>query len=191
MFSKRNVSNNLRLAILLVLSAGIILSFATGALANGVFETWAGNLTVQVKATELDAGKFKTKSNSVQGTFELYTGVEGPPIPNGEGDYMKFISNDQLTIISIKQLALIDMDLNPGNVKFLGVGTGVFHDGNAPDPSNQDGIVYLDFTGSYKAAAGKKPEIISLVIKMGGGIDRDVVFSCNPKVNLYKQQPTD
>ena len=189
MFSKRNVSNNLRLAILLVLSAGIILSFAPGALAQ--VETWAGELSVQVKITELDAGKFKTKSNSVPGRFELYTGAEGPPIPNVDGDYMKFISDDQLTIINIKRLALIDMDLNPGNVKFLGVGTGVFHDGNAPDPGNQDGIVYLDFSGSYKAATPKKPEIVSLVIKMGGGIDRDVVFSCNPKVSLYKQPASD
>jgi hypothetical protein len=189
MLSKRNVSNKLRLAILLLLSAGIILSFAPGALAQ--VQTWSGELKFQIKATELSAetGKFENKNKSLTGTLELYTGAEGPPILN-DGYYMKFIGtdqNDQFVAMGITQLAMIETELNPSNVKFLAVGVGEFFDPNAP--GNQYGIVYVDFNGSYKAAAGEKPEIISLVIKMGGGINGDVIISANPKVKLYKQQP--
>ncbi len=184
MFLKRNVYNNLRLTLLLVLSAGIILTLTTGALAQTI-ETWSGPLTVQVKATELIGGKFVTKSDSVSGILELYTEVDGPPTPNNDGYYMRFIANNQVTIIGIKQLVLIDMQLNATSGKFLAVGVGEFFDPNAP--GNPNGIAYLDFSGSWKAASSKKPANISLVIKMGGGIDGDVIFSANPKVTLTKQ----
>ena len=197
MFSKRNVSNKLRLAILLVLSAGIILSFTTGALAQQQIETWSGPLTIQVKATELnytsaDTWKFQTKSQSVTGRLELYMG-EDAPIPNGLGNYMKFTSDDQGTTISIKHLALIyeRTKVNQTTAKILAVGVGEFFDSHAPGgPVN--GIAYLDFSGSWNAATYKgitlkKPANFSLVIKMGGGIDGDVTFSGNPKVTLTKQ----
>lgn len=79
MFLKRKVSNKLRLAILLVLSAGIILSFAPGALAQ--VQTWSGECKFQVKATELNTatGKFENKNKALTGTLELYTEVDGPP----------------------------------------------------------------------------------------------------------------
>jgi hypothetical protein len=190
MFSKRNVSNNLRLAILLVLSAGIILSFAPGALANGAIETWSGPLTVQVKATELIAGKFTTKSKSHTGLLELYMGANTLiPTPNNDGDYMKF-DDGQLMTMRIKQLVWIDDEVNATTRKFLAAGVGDLYDPLAPGDPN--GIVYFDLSGSWKAAAGKKLETISLVIKMGGGIDVDAIFSANPKVNLYKQpQPVE
>jgi hypothetical protein len=180
----------MRLAILLVLSAGFILSFAPGALAQE-FQTWSGPLTVQVKATELIEGKFITKSNSVPGRFELYKGEDGP-IRNDEGNYVKFISDDLSATISIKQLVLIYTELNAKSGKILAVGVGEFFDSNAP--GSHDGIAYLDFSGTwtaatYKGTTLKKPENISLVIKMGGGIDGDVTFSANPKVTLTKQQP--
>ncbi|MBM4274622.1 MAG: hypothetical protein FJ134_09225 [Deltaproteobacteria bacterium] len=189
MFSKKNVSYKLRLTILLVLSAGIILSFAPGATAQPI-ETWSGPLKFQVKATEFNplTEKFDKKNKNVTGTLELYTGIEGPPIPNLDGYYMKFIGKDQNNqdvAFGITQLALIDMEVNATTGKFLAVGVGEFYDPNAP--GEKWGIVYIDFSGSWKAATSKKPETISMVIKMGGGIDRDVIISANPKVTLTKQ----
>ena len=188
MLSKRNVSNNLRLAILLVLSAGIILNFAPGALANGAYETWTGELKFQVKTTEFNplTEKFDNKNKSVTGILELYTGVDGPPIPNVDGYYMKFEGTDQdnqFVAMRITQLALIGTG-NEISAKFLAVGVGEFFDPNAP--GTPFGIVYVDFNGSWKAATLKKPAIISMVIKMGGGIDQDVIISANPKATLYK-----
>ena len=189
MFLKRNVFNKLRLAILLVLSAGIILSFAPGAQAE--VQIWSGECKFQVKATELNTatGKFENKNKSLTGTLELYTEVEGPPTLNN-GYYMKFIGtdqNNQSVEMGITQLATINTELDPTSVKFLAKGVGDFYDPNAP--GDQNGIIYVDFKGSYKAAAGEKPEIISLVIELGGGINGDVIISANPKIKLYKQQP--
>ncbi len=189
MFSKRNVSDNLRLAILLVLSAGIILNFAPGVLAQPAFGVWSGPLSFQQKTTKFNGGQFITKSKSRTGTLELYIGGDGLPTPNADGDYIKISGVDKPVAIGIKQLVFIDTDVKPGNVKFLGVGTGVFQDFGAPDPGNQDGIVYLDFSGSWKAAAGKNPATVSLVIKGGGGIDGYEIFIGNSKVDLTNHQP--
>lgn len=103
---------------------------------------------------------------------------------------MKFIGtdqNNQSVEMGITQLATINTELDSTSVKFLAKGVGDFFDPNAP--GEKYGIIYVDFSGSYKAAAGEKPEIISLVIKLGGGINGDVIISANPKAKLYKQQP--
>ena len=163
----------------------IDLSVATG-------QKWSGPVSLSLRMVENytdDPGNIKFRKNPSEtypGTIEIYLGEEGL-IPNEEGCYFFFISEDETKDICIEEIAAIYtrfIKINATDTFYLkGIGTY----SSKEEGEDVTGLIFLDLTkGSMKK--DKLGNLISITLsgKIGGGTPKDSVFSGSFKATLTK-----
>jgi hypothetical protein len=155
-------------------------------------QKWSGPVSLSLKMVENytdDPGNIKIKkypTETYPGTIEIYLGEEGL-IPNEEGCYFFFISEDEKKEICIQEIAAIYtqyIKINATDTFYL-KGIGAYS--SKEEGEDVTGIIFLDLTkGSMKK--DKLGNLISITLsgKIGGGTPKDSVFSGSFKATLTK-----
>ena len=155
-------------------------------------QKWSGPVSLSLKMVE----NITDTSNNIKfleyteppitGTIEIYLGEEGL-IPNEEGCYLFFVSDDGKKEICIQEVAAIYtqyIKINATDTFYLkGIGTH----SSKEEGGDVTGLIFLDLTkGSMKK--DKTGNLISITLsgKIGGGTSNDSVFSSSFKATLIK-----
>ena len=153
------------------------------------FTAWAGTvsfplkLTTPIKDTSGNT-KFHTSTETFDGTFKLYIGWDGPQ-PNEDGCYTSLSSNDGMTSICFKEVAVIATEAHKSKTdQLLLIGTG--DSAKTIDGIPYKGNCYLDSKGTLKKNSSGDVISISLSGKIGGGTAPSFVFNGSIKTTLIK-----
>ena len=151
-----------------LLALGILLTFpltATGA----DYETWSGPFSFKRTRTEVSDTKqtlVKSKSN-VSGTLVMYVIPNGPPTPDADGYYLRFIDSVEGFTVGIKVLDFVSTEtLITGKPDpFLMVGVGEFRQNGVAV-----GSAYVTIKGtSLKEPTGGMNAMKITNLTLGGG----------------------
>jgi hypothetical protein len=153
------------------------------------FQKWSGTASISLKFTDIyeDAAgneKFESENLTDTGTLETYLREEDL-VPNEDGCYIYFISDDEETTFCITQKASISTDyvkITTSDIVYLkGLGT-------IWDKEKGTGPLFLDLTKAT-LKKNKLGELVSISVsgKFGGGFDGVAVFSGSLNATLYKE----
>jgi hypothetical protein len=167
----------------------LFLLLATYVNAQPSYTVWSGTVSCPLKITETyddPSGntKFKTHTESFTGELRFFIGEEGP-VPNEAGHYLELLDEGKNLIYSVNQIAAIRTKVKKSKtdqVLLIGIGDFFF-----PEP-DQEGIAYVDATGTLKKDTSGEMTSISLKGQIAGGAGGDFpfIFSCNFRTILTK-----
>lgn len=155
-------------------------------------EKWSGVASISVKVTSLfedTAGniKFVNDNDIIPGTLEIYIGEEDL-VPNEDGCYIYFISEDKRDSFCITEKASIYTDYvkpTASSIVYL-KGLGFLNTTWEEEPIT--GLFFLDITkATIKKDKNGNFASITVSGKFGGGFDGIAVFSGALKATLYKE----
>jgi hypothetical protein len=167
---------------------GILLTLPLTAAAAD-YETWSGPFSFKRTRTEVsDTKQTLVKSKStVSGTLVMYVIPNGPPTPDSEGYYLRFIDSLEGFTVGIKVLDFVSTEtLITGKPDpFLMVGVGEFLQGGVPVGSAHvtiKGTSLKEPTGGMNAI-----KITNLILGGGASGPPDFVWSGQSKAILTLQ----
>jgi len=162
----RQLRSDFRLLFLLwLLAAAVLLGSAPEALAQPA--TWTGPFAIKLSKEQVSdtTHKLAKTSGSDTGKVEFYLGPDGPT-QDGDGYYMRFISDADGLVVAITDLNLMKSDV-PGSKTdtLFGMGTGIHFGNGTQGPAYIDvskGTVVKDGSGNITS--------ISMTAKSAGGV---------------------
>ena len=152
------------------------------------WDTWKGDSSFSIKTTSINDdnpqdARFVSLTVPVTGTTECYMD-QGVLVPNDEGCYLKFFSQDGTTIC-FKTVAAISTGVQKSKSdQLLLIGTGDFNINTLW--LSISGIIYFDTKGTLAKDSSGDLTSISLNGKIGGASDSELFFSASLKTTLTK-----